>query len=256
MLINALRAAFVKYSESGSVEKLMLNEDVCLIPDRDAARIVSSQGNIFVGVRGVGAKPQRPFVPRAVDIGWAQVLIPAKECGRPTRLVFRDGGSWYARATWEKDGKQRSLQLRIRCEADPASDEFCAEYVAACGVPLLRDFEARLRALDGGDLCATAELSALRRATRKGIEYTMESGWFLKMYREQGGLCAISKLPMYREGGKLCHKMPVPDRIDPLEGYVPGNVRLLRHGVNMMRRDMHDDDFVEMCRSVAQANAA
>lgn len=45
------------------------------------------------------------------------------------------------------------------------------------------------------------------------------------------------------------------DRIMPKGKYEPGNVRLVCHVVNLMRRDMPDDAFIGWCNLVVKGGA-
>lgn len=69
------------------------------------------------------------------------------------------------------------------------------------------------------------------------------------LYREQGGICAVSGLPMHvtTEQSELSAS---PDRIDVHQGYVAGNIRLVCSRINLMRNSLGDHDFRWWCRAV------
>lgn len=186
-----------------------------------------------------------------VDLGWVRVRLRIKPGQRFPVQSKIIGGSHYVLSTLNIGGKRRQVAKLFWPSNKPLSDDYFRAFVAKCGIPSLCDLKSTLLTPDGKPLLKAAERQAEKRALRKGIDYEMRPGWFEDLYDRQEGICALSGLPMFRENGKLCHKLPVPDRMDSKAGYVPGNVRLLRHGVNMMRRDMSDADFIEMCRSVA-----
>lgn len=205
---------------------------------------------------GVGVRVSQDHDTKLIDIGWTQVKIPLRKGRREICFVRISEGRHHAHYSKTVDGRRRRFGKAVftaQDDIEPFSEAYYENFVRACEVPFLSDFERQLVTLDGGPLGPESEGIAAKRARRKAIPYTMPDGWFMDMYREQKGLCALSGLPMYREAGKLCHKLPVPDRIDCTLGYEPGNVRLLRHGVNMMRRDLADAEFLELCRSVVDA---
>jgi hypothetical protein len=57
-------------------------------------------------------------------------------------------------------------------------------------------------------------------------------------------------------GGKWCNPMSCTiDRIDNKKGYVIGNVQLVTWFANKTKGHLNDQDFVEMCKSVAKHHA-
>lgn len=224
-----------------------------LIDDVVAAQLVKNPGTV-VSPKGVGVASTAPYRLEWVDMGWVRVKVCVSEgSGRP-KNTSQKGGMHQVRTTCKVQGKRIDKCRTFWPEAEVKDrDAYLVEFVRICGVPHTRDFARHLFTIKGDDHCIRSEISAQKRAARKGISYDMPDGWFRKLYFDQGGICALSRLPMYRITGRLCPFMPVPDRIDCSLGYQPGNVRLLRHGINMMRRDMTDEFFISMCKSVANA---
>lgn len=240
------------------VESAERTRDLGLLPDAQAAHVLRN-APIACSPRGIGLGVTGSTIPRIVNMGWVRVSISTCPHDGLPKLVTEKKGRHYIRMRRTVDGVRSETTRRFWRPGDGieiGSEEYCRDYARACGVPALSDFEAALRTLKGDDLCLAAEVSAQKRAVRHSVEYDFVPGWFRRMYRKQRGLCAISRLPMYRENGKLCAKIPVPDRIESALGYVPGNVRLVRHGINMMRRDMTDEEFITMCATVATAAVA
>jgi hypothetical protein len=74
----------------------------------------------------------------------------------------------------------------------------------------------------------------------------------LALYEAQGGLCAITLIPMttgIREGRKRTNVSI--DRIDSSKGYSLDNIQLVCTIVNLMKLDMTQTEFTKWCAAVA-----
>lgn len=104
---------------------------------------------------------------------------------------------------------------------------------------------AKMRALRGPEflfhkLVAFARLRAKRSGEMGEFEITPEA--LGDLWRQQGGRCAVSGLPM-RPGEEAKHPLvPSLDRIDPTRGYLVDNVRFVCYFINLMKRDFEDRD--------------
>lgn len=212
------------------------------LSDATAARIIRSAGKILVTPSGLVESP-KPKPSIQVSVGWAVVSVPT--IGERAAFTAVRGAKHFARAS--RTNKPRE---RLFYHGHDIGDDYFQAYVQACGIPTLADLEQTLITPKGGPLSEQAESSAKKRAVLHGYGHGLEDGWFMRLYRQQGGLCALSGLPMVRRNGTLCECLPVPDRIDSNQGYFPGNVRLVRHGLNMMRRDRDDATFARLCASM------
>jgi hypothetical protein len=93
-----------------------------------------------------------------------------------------------------------------------------------------------------------------QRHKRKKYEGTVVSlDYLLALYEQQGGVCAISSLPMHITLDRSDLSVS-PDRIDNSQGYVEGNIRLVCARVNLMRGTLDDHDFVWWCRAVVRSS--
>lgn len=73
-------------------------------------------------------------------------------------------------------------------------------------------------------------------------------------YLQQNGLCKLSGVRLEFEGGKgrqNFHKASV-DRIDSTVGYTPNNIQLVCWGVNKMKQDMTQTEFLTFCRLIVE----
>lgn len=70
------------------------------------------------------------------------------------------------------------------------------------------------------------------------------------LWRDGGGLCAISGIRMTWRQGRILPTSISLDRIDSDRGYEPGNVRLVCYSVNAFRNIMSDEQMLEMARAI------
>jgi hypothetical protein len=98
-----------------------------------------------------------------------------------------------------------------------------------------------------------------RRAKQKNIEHNITSENIKTMFSKQGGLCALTGIPMTFElNQSYVGKRQAPpnrcsiDRIDNAKGYTLGNIQLTCDFVNRFRNYLTIDDFVSCCILVAE----
>ncbi len=77
--------------------------------------------------------------------------------------------------------------------------------------------------------------------------------YLVSLFADQGGLCALSGLPMttIRGEGRLPTNASI-DRIDGAKGYVPGNIRLVCLQANGARDEWGDEQLLAFCKTVVQ----
>ena len=92
----------------------------------------------------------------------------------------------------------------------------------------------------------------LGNAKRRNIVVEIEKSHIQRMYDQQGGMCAVTGLPMQfsaLESGKNSYAVSV-DRIDSSRGYYPDNVRLVCARVNLMKMELSDEQTMFWCRAI------
>lgn len=136
------------------------------------------------------------------------------------------------------------------------SPEFLRTYeLALMGRLLLQQMD-----LDGGTVeCEKILKSAVRRAaTRKrskSIEFEITPEWAIKKMRNQEYTCALTGIrfsPIKTKNSYMRPFAPSLDRIDPAKGYVPGNVRIVLFGINVMLSDWGEEVFQQISNAYAQ----
>lgn len=114
--------------------------------------------------------------------------------------------------------------------------------------------------LRGGlqQLLATSKFNATKTANgvEREREWDLSLELLLTLWEEQGGRCALTGREMTNirgrgHTGRVDSNVSI-DRIDPTQGYVPGNVQLVCAVANRMKTNLSQADFVAMCREVIQ----
>ena len=99
--------------------------------------------------------------------------------------------------------------------------------------------------------------AANRGEYSKAIEVTLD--YVYSVGASQDFFCALTgnELEFERGGthwlGKWCNPNSCTiDRIDSSKGYIKGNIQLVLWKVNCIKRDLQDEEFIEICKLVAQ----
>jgi hypothetical protein len=90
----------------------------------------------------------------------------------------------------------------------------------------------------------------MKSGLSRGYVWELTPEFIDVMYNEQGGLCAISSLPISWSVSGWDHTASI-DRINNEVGYVESNVQLVHKEVNMMRGSLGIERFQELCCLVA-----
>jgi len=87
-----------------------------------------------------------------------------------------------------------------------------------------------------------------RGAKSRGLEFTLSEE---SMFSNFTGTCALSGVDISLKYGGTASL----DRIDSRLGYVDGNVQWVDGKVNLSKRNMSDEEFINMCKRVAKTRA-
>ncbi len=85
---------------------------------------------------------------------------------------------------------------------------------------------------------------AKKRAIKRSMDFSddVTIDYLISLLARQDGLCALTGVHMTHGGGMADTAMSI-DRIDSGIGYIPGNLQLVCHRVNVMKMDMPDDQL-------------
>lgn len=112
---------------------------------------------------------------------------------------------------------------------------------------------------------ATDESMALKyffNAARKGaatrnIEFTLVASDLVDLWKQQKGLCVVSKIPMTLFHGTPALQNPNKisvDRIDSAIGYHRHNIQLITWQANSAKNVWSQEQLISFCNVVAEAN--
>lgn len=85
----------------------------------------------------------------------------------------------------------------------------------------------------------------------RGYSWTLTIEDIWKLYEDQGGVCALSGVPIKWADKGLTATVSI-DRIDSSEGYVLENVQLVHKDVNFMKQQFDQEYFINMCKAIAE----
>ena len=88
----------------------------------------------------------------------------------------------------------------------------------------------------------------------KTIEYSLSIDFLDSLYEKQNKKCALSGLPVGFEtvATKTKEQCSISlDRIDSSKGYTEDNVQFVHKIINVMKQDLSQIDFIELCVDVA-----
>ena len=99
--------------------------------------------------------------------------------------------------------------------------------------------------------CISHKLAGSKRhAKAKKLEHTIDLTYLRNLWNIQKGLCKYSGLPLGNIGDGLYS--PSIDRIDSSKGYIEGNVQWVCWGINDMKSNLNESEFIRLCSLVAE----
>jgi hypothetical protein len=103
--------------------------------------------------------------------------------------------------------------------------------------------------------------TAIKRAAlhyRKPIAFDITIEYLWRMFLRQKRCCALSGLQIHfspkAKGDHTGYRSASLDRIDSSRGYVRGNVQWVHKDINLMKRTLPQERFIELCTNVARRN--
>src|SRR5881392_806863 len=109
-----------------------------------------------------------------------------------------------------------------------------------------------------GYFTTRAQFNSMRQSAKKrGVEFDLTVRYLDILVGMQGGVCAMSGVPLRYGPGALAGTGPESKvrtmtlcRKDPRQGYVEGNVAWVHRDVGAAKRFLTDDVFLAMCMRV------
>jgi hypothetical protein len=96
------------------------------------------------------------------------------------------------------------------------------------------------------------QLKSTRKHKRPDLEWEIVLDDVIDLWEKQEGFCALSGLLMtHTKDGEGKKDLNVSlDRINPNEGYKPGNIQLVAYRVNIMKHSLSEDLFLWWCENI------
>lgn len=101
------------------------------------------------------------------------------------------------------------------------------------------------------------QVSSIRLgASRRGISYNVTAEQLWNKYIEQDGKCALSGIDLIlKYDNRLSENTASLDRIDSSKGYTVDNIQWVHKTVNIIKWDLDQKEFIDLCIKVADKNA-
>jgi hypothetical protein len=87
-------------------------------------------------------------------------------------------------------------------------------------------------------------------AEKRGLKFSITPKYAWTIFEQQKRACALSGQPIQfgNAWNKSCSASL--DRIDSSKGYIRGNIQWLHKDVNIMKRELSDEQFINICQQV------
>ena len=101
-----------------------------------------------------------------------------------------------------------------------------------------------------GEIPVTYWNTIVEGARLRDIVVDITPSQVYSVFKAQLGKCALSGVPIsFRDDATRKHSASL-DRIDSSKGYVEGNIQWVHKVVNMMKRDLPEDELLDWCRKI------
>ena len=100
-------------------------------------------------------------------------------------------------------------------------------------------------------------LSILKtRSKTRGLDFNIDMEYLNNLYYKQNMKCKLSNIiininPINNDLKSITASL---DRIDNSKGYIKGNVQWLHKRINIMKGNLNELDFIEICNLIAKSN--
>ena len=113
-----------------------------------------------------------------------------------------------------------------------------------------------------GELSSTYYTQLKRNAKRRNIEFDVTIEYLWNLFLQQEGKCALSNTELTltksyankirkEKKGYAIYETASVDRIDSHKGYIEGNVQWVHKKVNMMKNDLNQTEFIDLCKKIS-----
>lgn len=180
-----------------------------------------------------------------------QVRPRCGSCGRSSRLVAKVGQRFDKLVVtgYDRTDPLRTLAV-CRCDCGGTlkqrGEVLHKNKTNNCGCDVRGHWEGC------GDLSMTMYGRVLRNAAIRGLTVDVSIEFLWRLYLRQNGRCALSGLPIFLSKRDSVASEASVDRIDSALAYTETNVQWVHKEINMMKQDLSEARFFELCQHVAQ----
>jgi hypothetical protein len=97
--------------------------------------------------------------------------------------------------------------------------------------------------------------SVKKRAKKKGMMFEIDKRYLWDLFVSQDRRCALTEMILtFQTRSKVYDGTASLDRIDSDLGYIKGNVQWVHKTINVMKLDLTQEEFIQMCKLVANNN--
>ncbi len=92
-------------------------------------------------------------------------------------------------------------------------------------------------------------------ANKKGLKFNINLKQMWNLFLNQNGKCALTGEKLkFSSGYRTCDATASLDRIDSSKGYELNNIQWLHKEINELKSDFPQNEFVNLCKKVANNN--
>jgi hypothetical protein len=105
-----------------------------------------------------------------------------------------------------------------------------------------------------GELSGTLWYRIQKSALKRQIDFVISIDEAWELFEKQNRKCALTQIPLtFQKSTVEFDGTASLDRIDSTKGYVAGNVQWVHKEVNLMKNQLTQERFVELCQKVAES---
>lgn len=109
-----------------------------------------------------------------------------------------------------------------------------------------------------GRISSTYFANLKRTAKTRNLDFNLTMTYMNDLFDEQNEQCALSGIKLilfpYKHTTNRNNITASLDRIDPMQGYIIGNVQYVHKEINLMKGCLDNSEFINLCKYIAEFN--
>lgn len=155
--------------------------------------------------------------------------------------------------------KKQKNALQIANELGIASKTTILRLLKQYNIPKnIKSGKPKKDTIKFGDIHQSYIYILMDRAKRNSLEFDLDGDYLWSLFIKQNRRCALSGLDLqFPKAWGIKSKKDITaslDRINSSIGYIKGNVQWVHKTINTMKMDMLDQEFINICKKVAEYN--